>query len=104
MAETGGGPMTRQEFVAFAQKLEAWGQGLEPKEQAFLEEILARAVAAPSGEVEGFMTKTDSFMTKTPYFGNMPAGPDIVTTGAPETGDWGTLTAGRFSGALFARE
>ena len=56
---------------------------MEAREQAFLEEILAKAVAASSGEVEGFMTME----RKVPVF--IPE--------ASSSWDWGNLTAGRFS-------
>ena len=86
MAETGS--MTRQELVAFAQKMEEWGKGLTAKEQDFLEELLARAMSAGSGEVEGFMTKTDRK-------------PDIIVSSPPELSmDMGNIVAGRFSGFL----
>lgn len=45
--------MTPEEIQAFAMKLEAWGQDLTPKEQAFLVEILGRAASAE--DVAGHM-------------------------------------------------
>ncbi|MGH2583417.1 MAG: hypothetical protein ACRDJE_00715 [Dehalococcoidia bacterium] len=50
--------MTDAEVQAFTEKLEAWGQGLPQKEQAFLLEILARAASA---EVQGYAL-VDYFM------------------------------------------
>jgi hypothetical protein len=83
MAGTARDPMTREEMLAFAKKLETWGQGLAPKEQAFLEEILARSSAGEGGEVQGFMTKADR-----------------VPTIEIASWDWGNIPQGRFSSLL----
>jgi hypothetical protein len=43
-------PLSQDELAAFTRKLEAWGEGLSPREQAFLLRILESAAS----DVEGY--------------------------------------------------
>lgn len=45
-------PITQAEVDSFAQKLEQWGSGLPPKEQALLQLMLARVNAVGSDDLQ----------------------------------------------------
>jgi hypothetical protein len=50
--------LSDHELRTFAEKLEAWGKGLSPKEQGFLLQILGRASA--DGDTQGYLA--DDFL------------------------------------------
>jgi hypothetical protein len=47
--------LTDAEIAEFAQKIGQWGEGLTAKERAFLMDIVSRAAATSSDDVQGYV-------------------------------------------------